>query len=470
MSFIAIDIGTSFMKGAVLDLAQMQLQHIHREPIPAGINGLEPLMHEIDPAALVEAVRKLITKLVRQAGQCQGLVMCSQMHGMVLMDDANHAVTNVIPWLDQRASTPCPAQEGTVFDAMMTRLDQRDVTELGNGLRAGLPVGTLYWYKLHERFPANAHTAASLPEFVLSQLCQGRAPLGMEPTYAHGQGVFSMATRAWHQPVIKQLELDFLAWPVIRSLAEPVGMLQIEGQEFPCYPPVGDHQCALAGAFLRAGELSLNVSTGSQVSLVTPTFQPGVYETRPYFDDQFLNTFVKIPAGRALDVLVNLLSELARLNGAAVDEPWPLIEAAASAVADTDLQINLAFFDSLSGNEGSIHHIREDNFSVGHLFRAAFQNMAANYNLYAQRLSPDKQWRNLVFSGGLAQKLPLLRQIILAQLPGDYRLCASTEDTLLGLLSLALFCSGKANSVSEATGVVQRSVESRLAPGKPRAD
>lgn len=385
--------------------------------------------------------------------------MCSQMHGVVLMDDANRAVSNVIPWLDQRASTACPGQPGRVYDAMMAHIEAREVTELGNGLRAGLPVGTLYWYKVHDRFPANTHTAASLPEFVLSQLCRQRGPLGMEPTYAHGQGVFSMATGTWHQPLIQRLGLDFLAWPIIRSLSEPVGMLEIEGQAFPCYPPVGDHQCALAGAFLREGELSLNVSTGSQASLVTSKFQPGDYETRPYFDGQFLNTLVKIPAGRALDVLVNLLGELARLNGAPVAEPWPLIEAAASAIPSTDLQIDLSFFDSLYRSEGAIAHIREDNFTVGHLFRAAFQNMAANYRICAERISPDRGWRNLVFSGGLAQKLPLLRQIILEQLPGNYRLCASTEDTLLGLLSLALFCNGQARSVAEAIGMVQKASE-----------
>lgn len=459
MSFIAVDIGTSFMKGAVLDLERMQLSHIAREAVPATVSGLKPMMVELEPDALVEAVRKLITKLFRQADDCQGLVVCSQMHGMVLMDEENRAAANIVPWLDQRGTTAHPTQPGTIFDAMMAQLEAADVVKLGNGLRAGLPVATLYWYKAHDCFPPNAYTAASLPDFVLSQLCQQRAPLGMEPTYAHGQGLFDLTTGDWDHALIERLGLSFLDWPVIRSLSEPVGVLEIDGQQVLCYPPVGDHQCALAGAFLREGELSLNVSTGSQVSMVTPDFQPGNYETRPYFDGQLLNTIVKVPAGRALDLLVDLLCELAQRNGAPVAEPWPLIEAAAAALPPTDLQVDLSFFDSMSGREGQIHNIREDNLSVGHLFRAAFQSMAINYYNCAQRLAPDQSWRNLVFSGGLAQKLPLLRQIILAQLPGAYRLCAASEDTLLGLLSIALYCSGSATSVQHAIEQVQQAQE-----------
>ena len=88
-------------------------------------------------------------------------------------------------------------------------------------------------------------------------------------------------------------------------------------------------------------------------------------------------------------------------------------------------QIQLDFFDGPLGSRGSISNITTENLSVGTLFRAAFRNMADNYATCAARLSPERNWDRIVFSGGLAQKLPLLREFILEKLPGPSRLCSS---------------------------------------------
>jgi hypothetical protein len=132
-----------------------------------------------------------------------------------------------------------------------------------------------------------------------------------------------------------------------------------------------------------------------------------------------------------------------------------LREQEVAAVSDTDLVVNLAFFPSPVGQQGAIANIREGNLTIGHLFYAAFRNMADNYQARALRLSPGREWHTLVFSGGLAQKLAVLRLLIIDRLPGRYRSCASPEDTLLGLLVLALVASGRAASVAAATAMVQ---------------
>ena len=61
-----------------------------------------------------------------------------------------------------------------------------------------------------------------------------------------------------------------------------------------------------------------------------------------------------------------------------------------------------------------------------------------------------QEWRRLVFSGGLVQKLPPLRQLICERFACEHRLCPTAEDTLLGLLALALAFTGRAPSVAAA--------------------
>jgi sugar (pentulose or hexulose) kinase len=208
-------------------------------------------------------------------------------------------------------------------------------------------------------------------------------------------------------------------------------------------------------------ELSLNIATASQVTTLTPELRLGNYQTRPFFDGRFMNTIARIPAGRSLNVLIDLLSELARAQGVELADPWPYIAGAAAAVPETDLQVDLAFFASSVGDRGQIANIQEDNLTVGHLFRAAFQNMAENYYNCALRLSPERDWKQLVFSGGLVQKLEPLRQAITHQFQLGYRLSASSEDTLLGLLALALVASGRVPSVEAATSLLLEQYEAQ---------
>ena len=55
-----------------------------------------------------------------------------------------------------------------------------------------------------------------------------------------------------------------------------------------------------------------------------------------------------------------------------------------------------------------------------------------------------------MFSGGLAQKLERLRVLIMARLAGEYRVCRATEDTLIGLMALALVIDGRELSLAAA--------------------
>jgi sugar (pentulose or hexulose) kinase len=456
MSFLAIDLGTTFIKGAVLDLDNLRLQQMRRQPFPGPISRLPPLCYEVDPDAIITTVRNLIDELLAAAPPgrpplgpaCEGIVFCTQMHGLVLCNEEGHALSNFISWQDQRVLNPYP-KGGSYLDRLLALVTLHERQQLGHELQPSRPLCFLYWMAENELLPRTPAYPVGLPDFVIAHLCQSEP--SMEATGAGAHCALNLETLDWHHSLIERLGLAHLRWPDIRPFGEVVGVYHTGGQALSCYTPVGDHQCALAGAFLREGELSLNISTGSQASMVTQSWQPGDYQTRPFFDGRFLNTITGIPAGRALNVLVNLLAELPRSQNLVLSDPWPYIAEAVEAASETDLDVNIAFFDSIGGKHGKIDNIREDNLTVGHLFRAAFENMAKNYYVAALKLSPEQAWSDLVFSGGLAQKIHALRTLVQQKFRVDHRVCASTEDALLGLLALALVASGRAPSVAQAT-------------------
>jgi sugar (pentulose or hexulose) kinase len=447
MRFLAIDIGSSFLKGAVLDLDRLSIEQVNREAFPEPRTGLAPGRFEVDPIATLAAAQRLLERLLSHAPDAAGVVTSTQMGGVLFCDAQGQPLGNYISWRDQRASWRDEGAFDSSFARFMAQLGEPDTSALGRDVKPGYMTSLLYWHVERGELPRVPAIPLSIGDFVIARLCSS-SPIA-HPTAACG--AVDVGSRKWRTDSWERLGMGRLQWPRLGIFTEVVGEWEAGGRKLPCYPALGDHACALAGVSLEEGELSLNISTGSQVSQLTSQFRSGAYQTRPYLDDRFLNTITHIPAGRALNTLVDLCTEMARLQGLAVADPWPWLARAAEAASDSELEIDLSFFPGPLGDHGQITGITTENLGIGSLFRAAFRAMARNYATLANRLSPDQRWSRLVFSGGLAQNLEILRRMIREEIPGECRVCPETEDTMRGLLATALVIAGRASNVIEAT-------------------
>lgn len=438
MRAIGIDLGSSSIKAAILDLAQGRVEAIRKEPFPNPLANLPPRYFEVDPSSIVAATRRVLESLAALAPDATDIFCCSQMGGVILIDPTSGApLTNYLSWRDQRTLNPASATE-TYLEAAERLIGPAVFAEIGRELKPGATSALLFWLQAQGALPASA-IPASLGEFVISQL--GGAPPQWEPTTAIG--LLNLVQGGYHQGLQQALGLQSLNWPKIAIAAEPVGEISLGGRTRRLFPALGDQQTALLGAGLTVGELSLNISTGSQVSQITPTMMLGNYQTRPYFAGQFLNTLTHLPAGRSLNVIVDLLTELPRAAGLVIDQPWRLINQAVQQVTETDLKTDLSFFSGPMGDTGQISAITVDNLRVGDLFLAAFHNMADNYRRCAELLCPNRDWQRVVISGGLTAGVPALRRELLAAFPGETpRESFEQEETLMGLLKHAQNVSG----------------------------
>lgn len=447
MTFLALDVGSSSIKGAVLDLDRRSLLHLSRAPFPERISGLPPAYHEVSPAAILDAVQQVLLDLIRVAPEAEGLVLCGQMGGLILTNGHGEALSNYISWMDKRLLEPHPSGTGTYFDVLERRLGPECRQGLGNEVRPGLPLSFLFWLAERGDLPRDV-VAASLPEFVVGSLS------GSHPAVhaSCAPGAIHLATLAWDQGAAERLGLGGIRWPSLASTLEPAGEIKAGARTLRSYPAFGDHPCALLGARLEEKELSINISTGSQASLLASKFELGPYQTRPFFEGKLLKTITHIPAGRALNVLVDLLLEIPKAHGMTIEDPWPYIARAAleAESRSRDLEVDLTFFPGPLGESGRIANIREGNLNVGNLFRAAFSSMAESYHVCALRLSPEQKWRRIVFSGGLAAKMSLLCSLIREKFGVEARFSTTPEETLSGLLSIALAIESRAPSILDA--------------------
>ena len=63
MDYFGIDIGTSFIKGGVLDIDNCKLGSVERIPSPEPYCDEQGMLHEVDPTRFVTAVRQIIGRL-----------------------------------------------------------------------------------------------------------------------------------------------------------------------------------------------------------------------------------------------------------------------------------------------------------------------------------------------------------------------------------------------------------------------
>ena len=434
--FAAVDVGTSFLKAAIVDPDALTVSEVRRAPFPPFAEGLPALWREADPRAVLRAVEELLAGFDR----AEGLLLCGQMHGFVLVDGRGEAVSNYISWLDQRVT----ADEFADFAERVTPAER---AELGNEFKPGIALPLLWWLGRHGALPEGA-TPVSIADYVAARLC-GATPV-MEPTQAAAFGALRLGTLAWHGDAIGRLGLDALRWPEVH----PPGSVAGRWRGVPCYAAAGDQQAALAGALLAEGELSINIGTGSQVAMLSATAKAGDLQVRPYFDGGFLRTVTHIPGGRALSALAALLAEI---GGVREDEAWRHIVREVASVSATDLRAGIAFYPGPSGAAGFLENLHEGNLRVGHVFRAAFESMARNYEECARALT-GRAMKGVVFSGGVARRLPPVRELTAAALGLPWRLSPHGEDTLFGLMVLARAWSGRDASVRAATETVRAAI------------
>ena len=132
MRYLGIDIGSSFIKGAVLDANSLRLSHIERADAPPLVSGLDPMFRDIEPEAISQCVCRVLERLHDHAPDAAGVLMCSQLHGMVLCDEKGSALTRFISWQDLRALMPLPDSGVSCFDEIERIISREERLQLGN--------------------------------------------------------------------------------------------------------------------------------------------------------------------------------------------------------------------------------------------------------------------------------------------------------------------------------------------------
>lgn len=431
MSFLALDLGSSFFKSALVDPHTLTLSHRTRRPSPARMARSHPAAFWLDAQAVYETVRALIDEQLAYDRTVEGILFSTQMHGFVLTRNMD-TLTPYVTWQDACAEVPRPG--GSDLTVLRTRLSDEDVRHMGTRYKAGLAACSLFSY-LHEHpLSLEGVQLHTLGSYLCYQLSGGRA-FGCHITNAAATGFLDARRSAWNADIQHAVGVETLTFPPI--VHETCALGTYRG--IPLYPDIGDHQASVYGSGDDlADTILLTIGTGAILCAVTPHYVEADFEVRPFFDGQWLLTLTRQPGGRVLDVLVDLFSEVAGQlceQAPPRDEIWEVLWQSCPD-APASLHIQPDYF--LGQGEGAITQIGPHNLRMAQLFGGTLDGLACAYKQAITRLvalQPGAK-RLLLCGGKLSKAQPLHDRLQAAT--GLSVACSDREDeALYGLGKLA---------------------------------
>lgn len=436
MNTIAIDLGASFVKGAVINDGQILYSKRVKAP---KVHGDEPLTEPIQILSLKDTVQKLFDELLLQNKEQEYCVsMSNEMHGFLLVDEQNNPATDYISWQKEYGKITIDELSLSGRDTFEKNEFAEDVMHSGIMPRGGLPTCNL-WYLSHtkdivEELKGRTLVFKTLGDYMLNAITG--LNIKTHPTNAAATGFYDIKNGCWNKKLISEAT----GGGVLNILFPEVGEAAERKDGVIVKPAIGDHQAALLGAKIHNNsQLSFNLGTGAQVAKVVsePEFS-NEWQIQPYFDGKFIKRIPYLPSGRALNVLFRLFKSTFDTMGIEIEDEaiWDRFREIASKPKDVlshPLRIDLSFFENMASKaeSGSIKGIFEDNLTFENLIAEVFNQMSENFNTAAEKIS-DTKIKEIIFTGGIADKFPVIRENILNHFDNPENK-SITEETFLGL-------------------------------------
>jgi gluconokinase len=430
---LALDLGTSSARAMVLDG--------DAAPVPDALerHKVEPSYGEDGAATLdldgyVDGLFGCIGAL-QERGLLDGvqhIVMSSQWHSIVALDNNDRPLTPVIPWVDTRS---VPRRVGDDFD------------EQAFHARTGTWLHRLYWTR---RIPwltaeAGATRFAGLPDLVLERLTGHRLS---SVSVASGTGMLDLSTGRWDDEALDIAGVGTEALPELVA-ASWTGELVRECADrwpaltgVPIHPPAGDGAASNVGSgAYQPGTAAVTVGTSAAVRVVHPI--EGAPEL-PWRLWRYRVDDTRAVTGMAFSAAGNLFAWLADLLHLSEAEREPDgIEPGSAQVVAIPFQAGTRPPDTVRSGSGALFGLSFDD-TAADVLAAMLQGAALELDRGLHMLDDVFGTLDVVLGGGGVHASPWWRRCMAATFARPAQVCAEAEVGARGAAAIALGLSPEA--------------------------
>ncbi|RXZ78416.1 xylulokinase [Paenibacillaceae bacterium] len=213
---IGIDLGTSAVKALLVDKqGQVAAEASHAYELYHEHTGWSEQRPEDWVEGTVAAIRELVS-LVEGAGeQVEGISFSGQMHGLVLLDQANQPLRNAILWNDTRTTGQCREIE-RVLGPQLNAIARNPALE-------GFTLPKILWVRQNEPELFAQAALFLLPKDYVRYRLTGK--LHMDYSDAAGTLLLDVASKAWSPEILAGFDLPATICPPLVESHATVGTL-----------------------------------------------------------------------------------------------------------------------------------------------------------------------------------------------------------------------------------------------------
>ena len=460
--YLLVDFGTSSTKAVLVDLETGIFHHLKRYGALSRLPG-PTYQHETRLVSIRDRFEEICQYYRSElAVRLAGIVICSEMHGFALADESGEPATEYIGWLDERSAYAVGAGGPAPYSEMSQGIEENFRSVTGMRARPGFAIFNLVHLARSRPLP-NGLRVLSLPCWL--SMSSGDSRHKIHNSMLAGMGLYDISKRSASSDMQSLLEELGGRRYLLNDLAtehEVSGYWHHAGETIPIYTGVGDHQCALLGAGNRPNEsISLNLGTGSQISVVASKARHPDLEVRPFFGADQLKTITHIPGGRALAEYIGFLEEVAGAGkgaGGPVDYWAMLADIDEDQLRQASLSFDLAILRGARGfaGGGAIGNISAGELTLANYLRSLVNSFLQQYVEVVDLFDPTCEIGHCILSGGVARKLPHLKDLVRSRLRREVLPATAIDESLLGLRNIALMADGRADHYLEAMATFGR--------------
>lgn len=396
--YIAIDIGSSFFKLALLEISKDNINILSNERTAVKrVETCSPDEYEYDISAISERIRQFIDSAA-ETGNIRGILITTQMHGFVLRNIRTDKTYNYISWQDER----CLKKYGdtTYLEYLKSSVPAEVISCSGMRLKCEMAFCNLFaMSKDKDLRLSDGYEVYTLGSYIIHSLC-GRNITHI--TNAAPTGFYDLRHGCVpNEQLLHGAGMSGMVLPQVACDIEPCG----EYRSIPVYPDVGDQQVCIYGSDIGSDTLNINIGTATQMSAICevwePEFYESIYEIRPYFDKKYLKTVTKLPGGRSLQVIADFFGDvITTFTGKEMSnrDIWDIIMEI-SDKTDSTLGVKTGFFRGLLYNIGRIYDIDYSNLNSTNLASGAFSDLAHVYDGIIPRIDPGHKADKIMICG-----------------------------------------------------------------------
>lgn len=421
---LLVDIGSSHIKARLQNTNNSQIMWERIQQGPLKIVNDNEFIYEIDPQEYVDFITDTITEL-EKSHRIDDLYIATQMHGYVY---DIHQKNIYVSWQDRRSML-----DSNYLHNLEDIIPKEVIRSLGIPLKSSIGILNLS-YDLEQMDMGRSGELFSLGSYINVKL--GGKNI-VHTTNAAPMGILDINTLKLNNQFLKFFPLEKIIMPTITdNPLDSIGEYKSEKSTINLHPDLGDQQVSVYGTQAHELDAIINVATASQVSIISNKIGDGSYETRPYFNNQYLHTTTNLMSGRNLEVVVDFIWNTIRKfdQDISIKKVWQYIQEVPK--KESNLWVDLNFYN----NQGSIENISINNFDIENIVNGCFKSMSSQY---IESLNKMGDYQDVILMGGVLQRNKLLCQYIDDNLSSNSIVENYENESLVGLFRIA--CQGVVN-------------------------